>query len=146
MSVLKAKRTESKLMVIVKARELCTYTIKICKNEKHFPKRDRWILTQPIVSEALTIFRNTRKANAVNVETADDYLYRRRQQVEAYSCCESLLSLIELAYTTLGLESERVEYWTGLVLEVETLLAKWKSRDKERYQAFLHNDIQSEGD
>lgn len=55
MSVIKAKRQEGKLSVLVKAREMCVYTITICKNEKNFPKRNRWILTQPIVSEALAI-------------------------------------------------------------------------------------------
>ena len=77
MSVIKAKRQEGKLSVLVKAREMCVYTITVCKNEKNFPKRNRWILTQPIVSEALEIMSCIRRANAVNVETKEDYIYRR---------------------------------------------------------------------
>lgn len=133
MSVIKAKRQEGKLSVLVKAREMCVYTITICKNEKNFPKRDRWILTQPIVSEALAIMSCIRRANAVNVETKEDYIYRRQQQIEAYSRCEAMLTLMEIAYKVLSIDSERIEYWTGLVVETESLLQRWKRSDKERY-------------
>ena len=133
MSVIKAKRQEGKLSVLVKAREMCVYTITVCKNEKNFPKRNRWILTQPIVSEALEIMSCIRRANAVNVETKEDYIYRRQQQIEAYSRCEAMLTLIEIAYKVLSIDSERVEYWTGLVIETENLLQRWKRSDKERY-------------
>lgn len=133
MSVIKAKRQEGKLSVLVKAREMCVYTITICKNEKNFPKRNRWILTQPIVSEALEIMSCIRRANAVNVETKEDYIYRRQQQIEAYSRCEAMLTLIEIAYKVLSIDSERIEHWTGLVVETESLLQRWKRSDKERY-------------
>lgn len=133
MSVIKAKRQEGKLSVLVKAREMCVYTITVCKNEKNFPKRDRWILTQPIVSEALAIMSCIRRANAVNVETKEDYIYRRQQQIEAYSRCEAMLTLMEIAYKVLSIDSERIEYWTGLVVETESLLQRWKRSDKERY-------------
>lgn len=59
LSVIKSKRQEGKLQVLTKARELCAYTVMVCKNEKNFPKRDRWIITQPIVSEALNMNRKS---------------------------------------------------------------------------------------
>lgn len=42
MSVPEGKRTESKLKVQTKSKELARYTTSICSNEKIFPKRDRW--------------------------------------------------------------------------------------------------------
>jgi len=44
MSVVKSKRLTKKqpLKVITKANELTTHTIRICSNEKNFPKRYRW--------------------------------------------------------------------------------------------------------
>lgn len=131
LAVIKSKRKAGKLEVLTKAIRLCAYTVTICKNEKHFPKRDRWILTQPIVSESLSMLSCIRRANSVRVETQRDYDYRRGQQAEAYAHAEALLTLIELAYACLSLESERVEYWTGLVLEVEMLLQAWRRSDKE---------------
>lgn len=135
MSVIKAKRKPGKFEILPKVREMCAYTITICKNEKNFPKRDRWILTQPIVNEALAVMTCIRRANAVRVVEPEDYTYRRSQQVEAFSHAEALLSLIDIAYTELGIESDRVEYWTGLVLEVEDKLKGWRKSDRERYKS-----------
>lgn len=133
LAVIKSKRHEGKLQVLIKAREMCAYTVTVCKNEKNFPKRDRWLITQPIVSEALNVMSCVRRANAVHVETHDDYTYRRSQQVMALSHAEALLTLLDIAYVSLSLESDRVEHWTGLILEVENLIQKWKRSDKERY-------------
>ena len=96
MSVIKSKREEGQLLVLTKARELCAYTVTVCKNEKNFPKRDRWILTQPIVTEALSVMSCIRHANSVRVETQQDYDYRRNQQVQAYAHAEALLTLMDV--------------------------------------------------
>lgn len=79
MSVIKAKRKEGQLLVLSKARTLCAYTITICKNERHFPKRDRWILTQPIVTEALNIMTCLRRANAMRGNTRNLLLSMDKQ-------------------------------------------------------------------
>ena len=140
MSVIKAKRQEGQLVVLTKAREMCAYTVTICKNEKNFPKCDRWILTQPIVNEALAIMTCVRRANAVRVETQEDYNYRRGQQVEASCHAEAMLTLMDIAYETLSVESARIEHWTGLVLDVENLVQKWRRSDKARYSAFSRDE------
>ena len=80
MAVVTGKRGENELEVMTRAKELAAYTLNICKQEKHFPKRDRWILTQPIVREALDACTCIRRANAVNVCTREEYLYRHLQQ------------------------------------------------------------------
>ena len=138
MSVIKGKRSEGKLQVLTQASVLCAYTVQICKNEKYFPKRDRWIMTQHIVHEALDVLCCVKRANAVQVVTMDDYKYRRSQQVEAYSHAEALLSLLDVAYMTLCIEDERIEFWTGQVVSVETLLKKWRESDRKRFRAVLH--------
>ena len=71
------------------------------------------------------------------VDTASDFEYRRNQQVQAHSHLEALLSLIDLAYTSFGIESNRVEYWTGLVLKADDRLKNWMKSDKARYTAQL---------
>lgn len=144
MSVIKAKREEGQLVVLTKARVLCSYTVTICKNEKNFPKRDRWILTQPIVTETLSIMSCIRRANSVRIETQADYDYRRNQQVQAYAHAEALLTLMDIAYEALNVESDRIEHWTGLVLEVETLLQKWRRSDGARHKMFSGKPEQPE--
>ena len=134
MSVLKSQRSESKLEVLCKAEELAVYTIKVCKNEKRFPKRDRWILTQKIVNETLDTLTCIKRANATYVTTAEEYTYRRGQQTEAYAHAEAMLTLVEIAYQVLGIEAEKIEYWTGLIKTVEEKIQSWKKSDKARYK------------
>ena len=103
------------------------------KNENYFPKRNRWIITQPIVTESLEIMSCVRRANAVDVKIFDDYKYRREQQIKAYGRCEALLTLIEVAHKTLNLDLKRIEHWTNLICEVEEYIQKWMRSDKKRY-------------
>ena len=134
MAVVTGKRGENELEVMTRAKELAAYTLNICKQEKHFPKRDRWILTQPIVREALDACTCIRRANAVNVCTREEYLYRHLQQEEGYAHLKALLMLIELTHETVGLEIHTVEVWTELAVKAEKKLFAWKKRDTERFK------------
>lgn len=89
MSVRVADRQESKMKAQRAALELASYTLTICKNEKQFPKRDRWLLTSEIVHEALNVYRHARKGNKIRVETADDYKRRRRHQKQALAALDA---------------------------------------------------------
>lgn len=134
MSVLKSKRGESKLAVITKARELATYTVKICSNEKVFPKRYRWCITSKIVDTVLDIHANAIRANSIYVSVQEDYALRKQFQNKALSQTYSLLSLMDIAYNTFNIEDSKIEYWTGLVLETQALIRKWRNSDAERYK------------
>ena len=119
MSVPKGARTEGQLQVMIELQALCIYTIQICKNEKNFPKRDRWILTQHIVKHAVDAYSLARQANAVRVSTMEDYKLRREYQLRCRTSLEALLGLIEIAYMCLGLDGSRVEFWTKSVISAE---------------------------
>ncbi|MBE7091747.1 MAG: hypothetical protein E7365_00995 [Clostridiales bacterium] len=134
MSVVKSKRGEGQLVVITKAEELAEYSVKICKNEKHFPKAFRWCFTMKIVDEAVSIYTLIREANTIFVTTKEDYSLRRRKQLEALSLTDSLLGLIDLAKRVYGLDSDRVEHWALLVKNVSKPLRKWLKSDEERYK------------
>ena len=134
MSVVKSKRGEGQLVVITKAEELAEYSVKICKNEKHFPKAFRWCFTMKIVDEAVSIYTLIREANTIFVTTKEDYSLRRRKQLEALSLTDSLLGLIDLAKRVYGLEGSRVEHWALLVKNVSKPLRKWLKSDEERYK------------
>ena len=141
MSVAKGDRnkTRERLEVTEVLKGLCTYTIQICKNEKNFPKRDRWILTQPIVKEAAKAYMHAKKANAVEVLNEDDYRIRRRHQVKCRLSLEALIALIEIAQLVLSVEEDRVEYWTGCAVRAEQLLAAWRASDRKRFKDLLTN-------
>lgn len=137
MSVPENQRSESKLAVQTKAKELAEYTTSICSNEKIFPKRDRWILTNRIVTVTLEIMENVDMANDIFVSTKGDFEIRRNCQTTALASTAKLLGLMELAYIKYGIESKRIRYWTQLVYDERELIKKWRQGDKKRYERIV---------
>lgn len=134
MSVVKSKRGEGRLAVITKANELATYTIKICSNEKNFPKHYRWCITSKIVDAAIEINNYANMANSVYVKDINDYAMRKQYQTKALASTYALLSMMDISYRTFGIESRRMEYWSKLTSEVQTMLRQWRKADIDRYK------------
>ena len=137
MSVVSGKRDQGRLKVLDRSYELCKYTLSIVRNEKVFPKSYRWLLSQKIVDEAVDALGCIKRANATKVQCTSDYEYRHNQQVRAYAHLEALLTLVDLAFNVLNISADRVEYWTGLVLETEKCLTNWGRSDKQRYSEYI---------
>lgn len=135
MSVVKSKRGEGQLVVLTKSSELAAYSIKICSNEKCFPKRYRWCITSKIVDAAVEISNNAVMANSVFVKDEFDYKLRKQYQTKALSSTYALLSMIDMAYRVFGIEAGRIEHWTRLTVEVQTMLRNWRKTDIERYKS-----------
>ena len=57
MSVVKSKRKEGQLTIFTKASNLAEHTIKICSNEKYFPKK---IITQKSKKSTFYMFQKGR--------------------------------------------------------------------------------------
>lgn len=133
MSVVKSKQSEGKLVVITKARELAEYTIRICSNEKTFPKRFRWCLTSKIVDSAMNINNGVNMANSVFVRDEADYILRKRYQTQALAETYALLSMVDIAYRTYSLETARVEHWTRLIYDVQNLVRNWRKVEIEKH-------------
>ena len=73
-------------------------------------------------------------ANSVYVKFAADYEVRRAYQTKGLAATYSLLSMIDIAYRTFGIESERVKFWVEHAVEVQNLLRAWRNNDAERYK------------
>lgn len=148
MSVAKGDRKESSsnLETAKMLKGLCVYTIQICKNEKNFPKRDRWILTAPIVKCAVKAYAKVLEANAITVVNLDDYMMRRKCQIQARKKLKAMIGLVEIAYTTLSLEESRLEYWTGYIKGCMDILSKWRAADRKRYAKQLNGEITRKGE
>lgn len=134
MSVVKSKRTESELDVITKSRALASYTIHICSNEKNFPKRLRWCITNDIVRDAREVHNCIRKANSIYVSIYDDYKTRRQYQNKALASIDGMLGDMDIAYELFNIDDDRIEHWTGLVIEVLNLIRNWRKSDYERHK------------
>lgn len=136
MSVVSGKRGEGDLKVITVSGDLCDYTLQITSNEKHSPKRYRWNITNRILQLTLDIDDHIIYANSVYVREGDGSLLRRQtHQLEALELTNVLLRNIDRAYRRLGIDSDRIEFWTGQIKELQRLLRGWYRKDKERYES-----------
>ena len=130
MSVIKAERKEGELQVLLQARSLCIYTIQICKSEKIFPKRNRWIITNDIAELAKRILFDVKCANAIRIDSEENRRKRLDLQEDARLNAEALLEMITVAYEAIGIDADRVEYWTSEIVRFEQLLSRWKTSTK----------------
>ena len=133
MSVVSSKRGMGRLTVFTKANDLAAFTIRICSNEKNFPKHYRWCVTAKIVDAALDINNYITMANSVFVQSENDIALRHQFQQKAIASSYALLSMIDIAYRTFGIDSTKIDHWTGMILEVQNLLRNWKKSDNDRY-------------
>lgn len=134
MSVVSSKRGTTQLEIFIKANELCAYTIKICSNEKNFPKRYRWCLTGKIVDSILEAYKLLICANTIRVGNTLDKDTRENFQNQALGLYEAAISLMDVAFRTFSLKESSVDYWIGLVEEVQKLLKAWKKSDTLRFR------------
>lgn len=137
MSVVKSKQSEGKLLVVTKSRALAEYTLRICANEKNFPKRYRWCLTAKIVDSAMNISNGVNMANSVYVRDETDYMLRKRYQTQALAETYVLLSMIDIAYHAYNLETARVEYWARLIYDVQNLIRNWRKAEIEKHDKMI---------
>lgn len=135
MSVRVSERSEGKLQVLNCSRNLAKYTIEACKSDKNFPKTQRWILPHRLVDEVLNVSLNIKKANSIPLY--EMYNERFTLQHNALASLESMLEMIDLAESLYGLESNKVMYWTSLIVDTEQMLRSWINSDKSRYEKFL---------
>ena len=132
MSVPLTKRAEGELRVVTASRKLAAHTIHICQNEKVFPKRYRWCVTSKIVENVVDIAKYCVIANSFRLDDPDSARARLYYQNEAIALTYSVLTLMNIAYELFHIDGNKINYWTGLLIDVQNLLRAWKKSDKER--------------
>ena len=132
MGVLARFRKESPFKVKDRAKELEVLIVRICMNEKYFPKRYRFTMTTQIIEDAGKLADYVTAANALPL-TEEFVKLRRRYQKEAYIRCECLLRRFDLA--------ERMHFQIpdgvltnviGELVAEEKGITEWVKADKER--------------
>lgn len=139
MSVPAGQRKENRLEVIMQARALAAYTLKITSNQNVFiPDYDEAVKSK-IQDSALTIFLNLMDANNIRVDdNVGKWQERDKLQKDAATACNTLLNLIYLAQTVYHLRASRIKYWSESVLSVRGLIRKWNHSDCTRYGQLLN--------
>jgi hypothetical protein len=134
MSVMAAKRSEGTLDVIIKAKELCIHTIKITHNEKVFPKRYRFSITEKLQTQTIEILMLLVEANEIYPKTKAEAEERMLLQKRACAKCRSLLTMIDISKELFGMDMGKVAYWAKLAAEVRNKAVAWQVKDSERFK------------
>ena len=132
MSVLARFRTESPFEVRDRARTLEVKIIRLCMNEKYFPKRYRFILTTSIIEDAHKLADYIEAANSFPLT---EIFHKRRliYQKETLTKIDNIFRKLMLA-EELGFsipEGTLKELGESLSKE-EALIKRWMESDKAR--------------
>lgn len=123
MSVRLSERKESNLKYVQLGQQLCQHTFQLCNNPNHFPEP---ILPNAIKQEVIEILKNIRYLlSTVTLDkTNSDNL--TKYTIDAFAHIDALYSLLELAYNdkTYKIKPTSMEYWVGLVVQLEQSLEK----------------------
>ena len=134
MSVPLSKRKEGELKVFTQARKFVSHTIHICSNEKVFPKRYRWCITNKIVDTSISMLQHIDLANAFRLDDPSSARLRLNYQNQALAETFALLTLMNLARDAFGVPGPKMLYWTGLLVPIQDLIRGWKRSDKTRIE------------
>lgn len=132
MSVLKRFRSESPFAVRDEARKLEIKIIKLCMNEKYFPKRYRFILTMDIIQDAHKLADYIEAANKLDLTEAASkrrLMYQKEALVRIEYILRKFILAEELGFTIP--EASLKELGEDLVKE-EKLIKNWIESDRVR--------------
>jgi hypothetical protein len=59
---------------------------------------------------------------------------RRQFQNQAVASIDAMLGDMDIAYALFNVDDDRIDYWTGLIIEVQNLVREWRKSDQERYK------------
>ena len=121
MSVRQGERKTSNLKYIQDAQKLCTHTFQLCNNPKHFPEST---LPSAIKEEVVAILQNVRYNLSTYTYEKENKSLLQRYQLNAFAHIDALYALLEIAYNdpTYKIEPKSMEYWIGLIVNLEDSL------------------------
>lgn len=135
MSVKSIDRSEAPPTFVVRrvAREFYGKCIKVCANEKHMPKRLRWINAQRILDDAAAIKRELNMANSLRLDVSQlERDQRLLHQNMALGMCDDVLDEIDTANEVHPLGDQCLAGLVESVDELVALIHKWVKSDARR--------------
>ena len=121
---------ETELKVILKAKDLAEYTLRVTSNCNRYPKKYRFSLVDKMQNKALEIYEYLYEANRTDLK---NYKKERSElQTKAITHCDELLFYIELSVKLNIISMESMEYWSKMVSDIKHMAIAWRTKDKER--------------
>ena len=129
MSVKVCDRKQGKLETLTKAIEFACHTIRICDNDKVFPKRHRLSVNVDIIKNAKLLPKLINRANKRDLFKETDA--RKELQQSSLDLIDDLEVDIEIAYLALkpNIREEKLDYWIGLLIDIRAKLKSWIKAD-----------------
>lgn len=125
-NVLARKRSVSSLEFYRTARELRITITRLVMNEKHVPKKYRYVFAIPMVNLMNELFANITTANTFYPSSEHDIQVRRDFQTFAISNCEQILQYLQYMLDVLPLSPDKLRVSTELTMKEIALLKAWR--------------------
>jgi len=128
------ERTSGDYDVLQGAKEVAGYVLRITQNEKYFPKRYRFSVTNKMQEKAMDIVEKLVEAYEIYPNTQTEAEERLLRMKVARAEIRSLLTLTEVAAETFGIKASTFEHMTRLLVNLKTHLTAWIRSDLKRFK------------
>lgn len=133
MSVQQSHRKEpTEMNVITKAKDVFKHSRTMIRTEKHFPKKERFMLVKDIYEYSKEIVVMLLAANDMILAVEGQRELRLRYQLEAVTACKKLMFLVEQAYEENYISGDSCAYWTQMITDVKNMTLAWNRKDRQR--------------
>lgn len=120
---------EKELKVIVKAKELMKHTYVLTSNANRYPKKFRHSLVDRMQLVSMDIYEFLLESNRINNKTQK--IFRCETITKAITCCDKLLTYIELSMELNLLNPKSAAYWSKMVSDVKFMAIAWRTAEKQ---------------
>lgn len=124
--------------VLVAAKELAGFTMRVTMNEKNFPKRYRYSITDKMQNLALEVLTELTQASEIYPDTDYEFALRRAHMKEARAAVRALIALAEVAVATFPVKPSTFAEWARSAANIQKQIAGWIRSDDERFSKFNH--------
>jgi len=133
MSVQQSHRKEpTEMNVISKAKDVFKHSRLMIRTEKHFPKKERFMLVKDIYEYSKEIVVKLLAANDLILSVEGQRELRLRYQLEAVTACKKLMFLVEQSYEENYISGDSCVYWTQMITDVKNMTLAWNRKDRQR--------------
>ena len=123
-SVVKSRRTDKSEMCYL-ANEVEYKVIKMTMNEKYFPKRARFIITNKLIDSAMNISANFNAANAIFPNTEEKLKLREQYQTIGKANISALEHQLNLSVKLFNIPSAVMDDIFSQVSEMKKMYSNW---------------------
>ena len=134
MSVPFGKRSKNPFQAEKDLREVVIYTIKMCENEKIFPKKCRWALCNRIIDNCINALTNIRNANETDMSKSTALAeYRINKEYDLLDNISNLWQLMTIAKECYSIPNDKIQTWSDKMYKADCTVRSWHRSDVKKF-------------